>query len=135
MISRSLLLILAAYARMHLCAKFYANRTTRLRVIQTAPDVTDRQSNSLFTARAQIATEPEAARGRCKALYSNIIFSDLLKVSTERQRAGHTGSLDRATQVVLAHVTGRVAAARLRLDWSNSRFAAMWLGGLRMRYT
>ena len=35
------------------------------------------------------------------------------------------------TQVVLAaHVTGRVAAARLRLDWSNSRFATMRLGGL-----
>jgi len=37
-----------------------------------------------------------------------------------------------STQVMLAvHVTGRVAAARLRLDWSNSRFAAIWLGGLR----
>ena len=44
-ISRSLILILVAYARMHLCAKFHANRTIRLRVIQMAPNVTDRQSN------------------------------------------------------------------------------------------
>jgi len=40
-ISRSLLLIHVAYVRMHLCAKFDANRTIRLRVIQMAPDVTD----------------------------------------------------------------------------------------------
>ena len=42
-ISRSLLLILVAVAdvRMHHCAKFDANRTIRLRVIQMAPDVTD----------------------------------------------------------------------------------------------
>ena len=45
MISRSLLLNPVAYVRMHLCAKFNANRTIRLRVIQMAPDVTDRQSN------------------------------------------------------------------------------------------
>ena len=44
-ISRSLLLILVAYVRMHLCAKFDANRTIRLRVIQMAPDVTDRQTD------------------------------------------------------------------------------------------
>ena len=37
------------------------------------------------------------------------------------------------TQVCTAHVTGRVAAARQCLDWSNSRFAAMWLGGLQAR--
>jgi hypothetical protein len=43
-ISRSLLLILAVYVRMHLCAKFDANRTIRLKVIQMAPDVTDRQT-------------------------------------------------------------------------------------------
>jgi hypothetical protein len=36
-ISRSLLLILVAYVRMHLCSKFDANRTIRLRVIQMAP--------------------------------------------------------------------------------------------------
>ena len=43
--------------------------------------LTDRQSNSytqvitiLFTARAQIATEPDGARGRCRPLYFNIIF-------------------------------------------------------------
>ena len=29
-------------------------------------------------------------------------------------------------------MTGRVAAARLRIDWSNSRFAAMWLGAVRV---
>ena len=73
-ISRSLLLILVAYVRMHHCAKFDANRTTRLRVIQMAPDVTVRQSNRqtdrqtatlrssqyrLFTAKAQIATNTE----------------------------------------------------------------------------
>ena len=44
-ISRLLLLILVAYVRMHLCSKFDANRTIRLRVIQMAPDVTDRQNN------------------------------------------------------------------------------------------
>ena len=38
-ISRSLLLILVAYVIIHLCAKFYANWTTRLRVIQMAPGV------------------------------------------------------------------------------------------------
>ena len=92
------------------------NRQTYGTEIDSASDVSDGQTDRLFTARAQIATEPEGTRGRCKALYSNIIFSDLLKVSTERQRAGHTGSLDRATQVVLAHVTGRVAAERLCLD-------------------
>ena len=43
-ISRSLLLIVVAYIRMHLCAKFDANRTIRLRVIQMAPDVTVRQT-------------------------------------------------------------------------------------------
>ena len=36
--SRSLLLIFVAYVRMHLRAKFDANRTTRLRVIQMAPE-------------------------------------------------------------------------------------------------
>jgi hypothetical protein len=41
-ISRSLLLVLVAYARMHLCAKFDVNLTIRLRVIQMASDVTDR---------------------------------------------------------------------------------------------
>ena len=51
-ISMSLLLILVAYVRMHLCAKFEANRTIRLRVIQIAPECdgqtdrqTDKQSN------------------------------------------------------------------------------------------
>ena len=43
-ISRSLLLNPLAYVRMHLCAKFDANRTIRLRVIQMAPDMTDRQT-------------------------------------------------------------------------------------------
>ena len=36
-ISRTLLLILVAYVRMHLCVKFDANRTIRLRVIQMVP--------------------------------------------------------------------------------------------------
>ena len=39
------ILILVAYVRMHLCAKFDANQTIRLRVIQMAPNVTDRLSN------------------------------------------------------------------------------------------
>ena len=37
-ISRLLLLILVAYIRMHRCAKFDANRTIHLRVIQMAPE-------------------------------------------------------------------------------------------------
>ena len=55
--SRSLILILVADIRMHLCAKFAAIRTIRLRVIQMAPErdgqsnrqtdrQTDRQSNN-----------------------------------------------------------------------------------------
>ena len=44
---------------MHLWSKFDANRTIRLRVIQMAPErdgQTDRQTDRLFTAKAQIAT-------------------------------------------------------------------------------
>ena len=43
-ISRSLLLILVASVRIHLCAKFDANRTVRLRVIHMVPE-RDGQSN------------------------------------------------------------------------------------------
>ena len=57
-ISRSLLLILVAYVRMHLCAKF-ANRTIRLRVIQMAPDVTDRQTNRVTDSYIQVITIPQ----------------------------------------------------------------------------
>ena len=45
--------------------------------------------------------------------------------------AGGRVAVYRTQKVLAAYVTGRVAAARPRLNWSNSRFAAMWLGGLR----
>ena len=50
-ISRSLLLILVAYVRLHLCAKFDANRTARLRVIQMAHK-RDRQSNRVTESQS-----------------------------------------------------------------------------------
>ena len=85
------------------------------------------------------------ARGRCRLLYFNKTFNghhifDLVTAAagTHTRCTGAMCAGGRVavalyrTQVVLAaHVTGRVAAARLRLDWLNSRFAAMWLGGLR----
>ena len=46
-ISRSMLLILVTYVRMHLFAKFYANRTIRLPVIQMAPNVTYKSNRQL----------------------------------------------------------------------------------------
>ena len=58
-ISRSLLLILLANVRMHLCAKFDANRTIRLRVIQMAPDVTERQTDRVTDSYSQVITIPQ----------------------------------------------------------------------------
>ena len=55
--SRSLLLILVAYVRMHHCAKFDANQTIRLRVIQMAPE-RDGQSNRQSNSYTQVITIP-----------------------------------------------------------------------------
>ena len=74
MISRSLLLILlllllliVAYVRMHLCAKFDANRTIRLRVIQMAPNVTADRVTDCYTH--QVITIPS----------TTLIFIDILR--------------------------------------------------------
>ena len=56
-ISSSLLLILVAYVRMHLCAKFDANRIIHLRVIQMALRVTDRQTESQSNSYTQVITK------------------------------------------------------------------------------
>ena len=59
--SRSLLLILVAYVRMHHCAKFDANRTIHLRVIQMAPErdgQSNRQSNRQSNSYTQVITIP-----------------------------------------------------------------------------
>ena len=60
-ISRPFIFILVAYDRMHLCSKFDANRTIRLRVIQMAPErdgQTDRQSNRQSNSYTQVITIP-----------------------------------------------------------------------------
>ena len=66
MMSRSLILILVAYVRMHLSAKFDANRTIRLRVIQMAPErdgQTDRVTATLMSSQYR----------------QNVFFKDVLR--------------------------------------------------------
>ena len=77
-ISRSLLLIFVAYVRMHLCAKFDANRTIRLRVIQMTPNVTDRQTDKVTDSHTQVITIPTK------------VFSKTFAVKTEQQHWNKT---------------------------------------------
>jgi len=55
---------------MHLCAKFDANRTIRLRVIQMAPNVTDRQTDR--QSNIQTATL------RSSQYRQNVFFKDVV---------------------------------------------------------